>query len=349
MIARTVMKSPSVMFVLALFLASCPLYGQQPARPTAAPPSDKHVVVISIDGLRPDVLLRAKAPNIRELTQHGSFTFWAESTDLAITLPTHVSMLTGVTPAKHHVTWNDDREVTPAMLAVPTLFDLAKKAGYSTSMVVGKHKLCIMAKPGMVDWVNAPEKKTKSDALIIAARATEVLRQHRPNVMFVHFPDPDAVGHAIGWGSPQQVAVADKADEGVGIILAALRELGLQQKTLVIITADHGGSGRSHGAKVPFSHYIPWIAAGPGVRENYDLTLESKLAVHVEDVFATALNVLDVAIPADADGKPVLAIFGKSSPAEPQPRKHSSLRLPAPPSRFADVRPTQHDAMLRAE
>jgi len=135
--------------------------------------------------------------------------------------------------------------------------------------------------------------------------------------MFVHFPDLDAVGHALGWGSPEQVAVAERTDQGVGIIMAAIKELDLREKTLVIVTADQGGSGRSHGAKTSFSHYIPWIAVGPGVRENYDLTLAPELAVHVEDVFATALQFLGITISAEVDGKPVLAIFNKLEQVAP--------------------------------
>ena len=310
MTARIVLKIPSVTIILALFLAAAPLFAQQSSQRNTEPLADKRVLVISIDGMRPDVLLRAKAPNIREMTQHGSFTFWAESTDMAITLPTHVSMFTGVSPAKHHITWNDDRRVESGALTVPTLFDLVKKAGHSTAMVVGKTKLCIIAGSGMADCRKSTVNN-KEDSLSIANRAAEVLRRHRPHVMFVHFPDPDTVGHALGWGSPEQVIAAGSADQGIGIIMAALKELGLLEQTLVIVSADHGGSGHSHGAKVPFSHYIPWIAVGPGVRENHDLTLEPKLAVHVEDVFATALYFLGIAIPADADGKPVLAIFNK--------------------------------------
>jgi predicted AlkP superfamily pyrophosphatase or phosphodiesterase len=332
-LARTVAKSSSFVFILALFLAVGPVFVLK-----AAPPSDKHVVVISMDGMRPDVLLRAKAPNIRALADRGSFTFWAESTDVAITLPTHVSMFTGVAPAKHRVTWNDDRDVEPSMLAVPTLFDLTKKAGYSNAMIVGKSKLAILAKPGMVDWLSVPEKKVKPDALTVSARGVEILRQHKPGVLFLHYPDPDTVGHAAGWGSPAQVEVADKADQGVGMIVAALRELGLAEKTLLIVTADHGGSGRSHGAKVAFSHYIPWIAVGPGVRENYDLTLEPALTVRVVDVFATALDFLGVAVPADVDGKPVSAIFGKSEKAEPKRKKKSFMPLQSPSFDLACVR-----------
>jgi arylsulfatase A-like enzyme len=329
MIAQTAGRFSSMIFILVFFLAAGPVFSQQAALRSAASP-DKHVIVVSMDGMRPDVLLRAKVPNIRDLALHGAFTFWAESTDLAITLPTHVSMFTGVTPTRHKVLWNDDRDVDPSMLAVPTLFELAKKAGYSSAMVIGKHKLGIMAKPGTVDWLNAPAKKSKPDAVTVATAAAQILRQHRPGVLFVHFPDPDAVGHSTGWGTAEQVAVADRADQGVGILVAALGEARLSEKTLLIVTADHGGSGKSHGAKVPFSHYVPWIAVGPGVRENYDLTLEPKLAVHVEDVFATALNFLGVTIPADVDGKLIGAIFDKSEKAEPARKKKSFMPLQSP-------------------
>lgn len=324
MIARTMTQLPLPVLILALlFLTAGPLHGQKVA------PPDKHVVIISMDGMRSDVLLRAKCPSVRALTERGSFTFWAESTDVAITLPTHVSMFTGLPPAKHRITWNDDRDVEPAMLAAPTLFDLTKKAGYSNAMVVGKSKLSILAKPGMVDWLSVPEKKVKPDALTVSARGIEILRQHRPGVLFLHYPDPDSIGHSAGWGSPAQVEVADKADQAIGNIVAALRELKLAEKTLLIVTADHGGSGKSHGAKVAFSHYIPWIAVGPGVRENYDLTLESGLTVHVVDVFATTLSFLGVTAPADVEGKPVGAIFGKTEEAKPARKKRALLPIPS--------------------
>jgi len=71
-----------------------------------------------------------------------------------------------------------------------------------------------------------------------------------------------------------------------------------------------------------FSHYIPWIAVGPGVRENYDLTLEPNLAVHVEDVFATALNFLGFAIPVDSTANPFsLSTTNTKRPGLPGRRK----------------------------
>ena len=62
------------------------------------------VLIISIDGLRPDLLLRAYMPRVRGLCAAGSYTFWAETTPEAYTLPCHLTMLTGAPAEAHGVT-----------------------------------------------------------------------------------------------------------------------------------------------------------------------------------------------------------------------------------------------------
>ena len=82
---------------------------------------------MSIDGLRPDVLLRARAPNARRLMERGSFTMWARTVPECYTLPAHVSILTGVSPQTHGVEWND--HIEEAYSLVPTVFEVAKRLG----------------------------------------------------------------------------------------------------------------------------------------------------------------------------------------------------------------------------
>src|SRR4051812_11186656 len=80
-----------------------------PARGVDAPetkPIVSRMLIISIDGCRPDLLLRADAPTIHGLLPQSTFTLWARTVPHAITLPAHVSMLTGVVPRKHEVEWN---------------------------------------------------------------------------------------------------------------------------------------------------------------------------------------------------------------------------------------------------
>src|SRR5689334_12837495 len=54
-----------------------------------------HVVVVSIDGLRPDAIARFKAPTLTRLMHEGRYSLSAQTISLSLTLPSHTSMLTG--------------------------------------------------------------------------------------------------------------------------------------------------------------------------------------------------------------------------------------------------------------
>lgn len=281
-----------------------------PARARATPrrpvPAMSHVLILSVDGLRPDLVLRANTPTLQSLLTHGSFTMWARTTDVAVTLPSHTSMLTGVPPEKHRVDWNDDR---PGRYpAWPTLFELAHQAGYTTAMATGKSKFHTFQQPGALDWSYVPAASVVTDAAV-ADTAVAYIALHRPDVLFVHLPGVDSAGHRHGWGSTEQLEAIGLADASIGRVLDALLGQGLLDSTLVIVSSDHGGAGKSHGADDPRSRFIPWIAAGPGVCANVDLTIHADLAVRTEDTFATAAYVLGITAPKPVDGKPVMEIF----------------------------------------
>jgi predicted AlkP superfamily pyrophosphatase or phosphodiesterase len=285
------------------------------------------VIVISCDGLRPDVLLRADTPNLRRMMARGAFTLWARTIPIAITLPSHTSMVTGVYPEKHGITWNDD-EPEMGYPKVPTLFALAKKRGYTTAIATGKSKFSTLNKPGTVDWINIPSayrvvgsteiKGTMFEDAVVARQACEIIASHQPNVMFIHFPGADKIGHSIGWGTPEQIAIVGQIDTGIGKIMQTLETENLIDSTVVIVSADHGGAVKTHGGVAegkpiddPRSRSIPWICVGPGVRAGYDLTLEPKLTVNTVDTFATACWLLAIP-PGDVDGRPVKQIIAPS-------------------------------------
>ena len=272
-------------------------------------PAIERVLIISIDGCRPDLLLRADTPVIHGLLAKASFSFWARTTAESVTLPSHVSMLTGVVPTKHTIQWNMDLPLEhPVYPAYPTLFQLAKQAGYTTGMVAGKSKFTALAVPGSLDWVFVPEN-AKSEDPVVGEQAVRMIHEHRPQVLFVHFPTVDNVGHAKGWASAAQLAAIAQADGCVGQVLGAMDEEKLTNSTLVIITADHGGAGMSHGPDDARSRHIPWIAFGPGIRENLDLTIYGSLVIDTEDTFATACYVLGIPILRPVDGKAITQII----------------------------------------
>lgn len=290
--------------------------------------NEKRVLIISVDGLRPDLMLLADAPNLRGLMKRGSYTCWAQTISLGKTLPSHTSMLTGTKLEQHGVHWNGDDPPRGVKYKHPhkaTLFELAKKQGLSTALVAGKYKFIALAKPNTVDWMalsprapkNAGSKgddgmnpwERKFGDKWIGEQAAKIIQENQPQVMFTHFPRVDTVGHAKGWGSIQQLAAIASADAGIGAILEALREKGVLDETLIVVSADHGGFGRTHHGRDARGLHIPWIAAGPGMKANHDLTLHGDLAIKTEDTFATACRFLGIALPKDVVGKAVAQAF----------------------------------------
>jgi arylsulfatase A-like enzyme len=289
-------------------------------------PEVPRMLIISIDGLRPDCLLRADAPNLRKLMNVGSFSMWARTTDVAVTIPSHTSMLTGVTPEKHGIDFNGDPP-DDATIKVPTLFDLAKARGLTTGLASGKRKFTLFAKSGHLDHIWTPIESVIDDAST-AKQAVRIITDHQPDVMYVHLGATDATGHAIGWGTADQLQTISLADRALGQVLDAYREIGQLDNTFIIISSDHGGTVRTHGRDDVRSRYIPWIAVGSGVRSDYDLTrLGKDYDLSTFDTFATACHVLKIPLPPDLDGQPVLEMYVDAEllqPATPTPATQPS-------------------------
>lgn len=262
--------------------------------------SIRYVVIITIDGMRPDALELADTPTLDGLRAIGAYSPNAQTIIPSFTLPSHVSMFSGVVPQKHGIV-----EGLPCIgcpLAIgPTLFSVAHDAGLRTALVTGKKKLDYLVLPHSVDEprcgdVHDPEVKKE---------ALEIIEAGLPNVMFIHFPDTDRVGHAYGWMSENQLYAVSFADGLIGEIVAALKEGNYWNNTLLIVTADHGGHGFKHGDDSPVDRTIPWLAVGPGVPQGVILTS----TINTYDTAATAAYALNLDIPERWDGKPVMEIF----------------------------------------
>jgi hypothetical protein len=106
--------------------------------PTATPiPRPVRVLILSIDGFRPDTIELTPMRNLQALMQQSAYSLVAQTIYPSATLPAHSSMLTGLCPDKHGVDWNDYRP-DRGYANGTDLFDLAHAAGLRTVMVVGK-------------------------------------------------------------------------------------------------------------------------------------------------------------------------------------------------------------------
>ena len=116
----------------------------------SAPAEGSGLLLVSIDGLNPDYILKAdqhrlKVPTLRRLLREGAHATGVRGVLPTATYPTHTTMLTGVWPAKHGISLNTTFDPKQANLGgwywyaedirVPTLWEAAAAAGYTVGSV----------------------------------------------------------------------------------------------------------------------------------------------------------------------------------------------------------------------
>jgi predicted AlkP superfamily pyrophosphatase or phosphodiesterase len=284
-----------------------------------AAPRAEHVIVISIDGGKPAVIAESEMPTLKKMAAEGAVTWQASTIFPSKTLPSHTSMLTGVGPDKHQVLWNDFSPIK-GKVKVPTVFSLlrAVDAKAVTGMFVCKQKFRHLWIEGTLDTFDfggpiqdtpvaaSPEiEKDKKPAQLEAKNASAWIKEKKPKLLFVHFADPDTAGHKDGWGSPQQKEAFKVTDQALWQVWTAVKEAGIADSTVILTSADHGGHDKTHGLNIPDDMIIPWVAWGKGVKAN--TTISAPVTTY--DTAATALWLLDVPLPAEFDGKPVVSAF----------------------------------------
>lgn len=287
--------------LVAALLAACARPPEAPA-PRAAPApvalKDHHVVIVTIDGLRPDAITDAGTPALARLLRAGAGSKAARVPEPPLTLPSHFSMVTGQTAARHGIRTNKELAQEPAQA---TLFTVAHDAGRRTGLYLGKFKLMALAPRGSADVVRGPAKGDSNweagSSTRLAAQFAADFPRERFALAFVHLREPDEVGHDEGWMTPAYRAALAEADRGLASVLRTIADSGLP--TTVILIADHGGEGKDHWTHDAVDTIVPWICSGPGVKAGAVIADAS-----VIDVGPTAAALLGVALP-DVEGKVV--------------------------------------------
>jgi hypothetical protein len=245
-------------------------------RAAAASPVTR-VLAISIDGLRSSAITQlgpAGTPTIHRLMSRGASTLNARTErEMTVTLPNHTGMVTGrrITASQggHGVTWNDSR-VQPRTVHqaaghdVSSVFRVVRNAGRTAALFAGKTKFSLFER----SWDSAITRyRMRSDNGRLTRMARTDLLQHNRGFTFLHLSAPDVAGHAHGWNSAAYREAVRATDRRLGMLVRAINgHARLDKHLVVIVTADHGGSGRSHGdANRLVDYRIPFLVWGPTV------------------------------------------------------------------------------------
>ena len=270
----------------------------------------KHVVVVGVDGLSPDGILHATAPNLKRLREEGAWTFHARGVLPTSSSPNWASMIMGAGPEQHGVLGNDwqpDKfSIAPVVIGsggiFPTIFGVLREQQPSAVMGVF-HDWKDFGRLFERKAVNVIKHTDGPTNAVIAAAA--FWQKDQATFTFIHLDHVDHAGHASGHGTPAYFAAVEVADKLIGQTIAALHSAKMWEQTIFIVTADHGGKGKGHGGATMGELEIPWIITGPGVKAGHEI----KSPVSTCDTAATIADVLKLKPPEAWTGRPVREAF----------------------------------------
>jgi len=296
----------------------------------AAPTASPNVVFITIDTLRPDHLgcygdRQIRTPNIDALAADGS-RFERAYTAVPVTLPSHSVIFTGTYPLLSGVHDFAANKLNPTQA---TLASVLKENGYTTGAVIGsavldsrfglnhgfdfyydhfdfnrlqESNLDEMERPGNIvadvtlDWLSKNYQKKF------------FLWMHLYDPHYPYRPPPPYSEQYKDRPYDGEIAFADAQ---VGRLIEFLKNKGLYQNTLIILSGDHGESLGEHGEKTHgffiynATLHVPLIIHLPG--DMHARTVQN--LVNLADIMPTVLAALNIQIPAQVQGQSLLPLM----------------------------------------
>lgn len=233
------------------------------AKTAAGTYAGANLLLITIDTLRADHLptygyTGVKTPHIDALARE-SFVFRNAISHIPLTLPSHTSMLTSLLPPSHSIPDNGTFVLDPRITTLP---EILKGKGYATAAFVSTFILDSrwQLNKGFdvyYDDFFGPQgdaSRTRKRGDETLAQAETWLAEHKGGPLFawVHFYDPHQTydppePYRSQYPRAPYDAEIAYTDQNVGRLLRTLDELGLGERTIVCLTADHGENLGDHG------------------------------------------------------------------------------------------------------
>ncbi len=226
--------------------------------------SARRVLVVGIDGARPDAMEAANTPWFDFLRRHGAYTADARTQLNGPTksAPGWLSVFTGVSPARHRVVANGEY----------TNRDGSHRTFAARAFDAGRRVVVSSAWPEITSNIVEPdvalERAFNFDATGATWLATR-LRTTDADVYVQHFDQVDGTGHGSGFSrdNPNYIVAIERVDALLGRLLDGVlaRPNVAREDWLVVMTTDHGGRGNDHGPMDADNQTIWFLVAGTSI------------------------------------------------------------------------------------
>lgn len=270
-----------------------------------------HVVLIGLDGWGAYSVEKADMPNVKKLMEEGAYTLKKRSVLPSSSAVNWASMYMGAGPELHGYTeWGSQTPELPSRIVdedgiFPTVFGLLRRS--EPKAEIG----CIYEWTGIkyvcdtlaLNYDRLITEKPQNPAT--ARCAVEYIKSSRPTLVNIVFDEPDHVGHSDGHDSPAYYKKLNELDGYIGQIIQAVKDAGIWDETIIIVTADHGGIKKGHGGKTMQEMETAFIISGKGIKKGYEFQ-ESMMQF---DCASTIAYIFGLKQPQVWIGRPMKQVF----------------------------------------
>ena len=249
------------------------------------------VLLILVDGMRPDVL--DKIPAAGKLMARSAYTLEARTVMPSLTLPCHMSLFHSVTPERHGTLRNIYADQARP---VKGLCEVLLSHNMQSAFFYNWEELRDLTRPGSLVFsyfCKAAQIGDERANDMVTDAAIQYLRENETDFTFLYLGFPDNAGHKFGWMGEEYLRAVQNSWDNIERIMTTLPE-----DYTVIVTADHGGHGKTHGTELPEDMTVPMIFTGSSFRPG-EITGE----VSIMDLAPTVAKLLGAAPDEEWEGK----------------------------------------------
>ncbi len=279
---------------------------------SAAKPKAKHVVFIGLDGWGAYSMPQADMPAVKSLMEKGCYTMKKRTVLPSSSAPNWASMFMGAGPELHgYTTWGSKTPELPSRVILknnifPTIFQIYRTAFPEAEIGVlyewGGIKYLVDTL-SVNYYAQAPDYNKFPSSL--CKMAEEYIKFKRPSLVAVCFDNPDHIGHQAGHGSKAYYDKLKELDGYIARIVEAVKEAGMMEQTIFMITSDHGGIETGHGGITMDEMETPFIISGKGIRQGGEFQ-ESMMQY---DIASTIAYIFGLKQPQVWLGRPMKQVF----------------------------------------
>ena len=269
------MKKNCILFLLLFTLTSAYGRGNNKVGHRRA----QHVVWIGIDGWGSYAFrdsFHCEMKNIRQLMAEGAWTTKARTVMPSVSGPNWGAMFTSALPCMNGIVDNANGPAVPPVAATehglfPTIFHVVRQAYPEAEIGVQHEWITIKYYVDSLDCNHVKHIEEANAETDTPAEAAKYIKERKPDLFFIHIDQVDHVGHHDGHHTPQYFDCVNRVDSQIGQIVQAVKDAGIYDDTILILTSDHGGVGKGHGGNHPDELNIPVVYCGKGVKQNYEI------------------------------------------------------------------------------